>query len=578
MNKDVIYIDPEDDISDIITKIENSKEKIIALVPPKKAGILRSVVNVKLLMKSGLAAKKTVVLVTTDPSIIKIAGAVKMPVTKNLQTAPTIPGGSDAVEKETVSKEKLEKNLGDEETEEDAEEESEPEETETEDETEKDAEEEPKKKDKESAEESSEKTELEGKKGKKKKGEKKESSNKFIAWFSDHKKLAIFGGVFGVLLIVVLVWALVIAPAATVTVGIRTNSNNFSESVSFTTKLEEEKIEEGKFYLKEEKYEVPSTVEFEATGKKNVGEKAKGDVIIYDYFPSKGGSSQVNAGATFTISGFTYTADSAVTLSWNGKNIKDCENFGQISIMSGCLVSARVNVTATNPGEKYNISASETGWSTSAAVGGVYSDKAMSGGTDEYVTIVSQADVDKAKEELATVNEAENKTKLFEDTKDENEDAFIIESSFKQTTSEAKSTPAVGEEVKEGTKPKISVTTTASVFTIDEVKVKEYITEKAKISESQKIYEMKDPFIESFMKTENGYTGKLKTSYITGSKITENEVIEIIKGKGLGVAQHDIKDVEGISSIRIDTSYPWVSSIPNDPNKITVILEVQEQE
>ena len=55
-------------------------------------------------------------------------------------------------------------------------------------------------------------------------------------------------------------------------------------------------------------------------------------------------------------------------------------------------------------------------------------------------------------------------------------------------------------------------------------------------------------------------------------------MIEIIKGKGLGVAQHDIKDVEGISSIRIDTSYPWVSSIPNDPNKITVILEVQEQE
>ena len=28
MNKDVIYIEAEDDITDIITKIENSKEKI----------------------------------------------------------------------------------------------------------------------------------------------------------------------------------------------------------------------------------------------------------------------------------------------------------------------------------------------------------------------------------------------------------------------------------------------------------------------------------------------------------------------------------------------------------------------
>ena len=34
MNKDVIYIEPEDDITDIITKIEGSKEKIVALVPP----------------------------------------------------------------------------------------------------------------------------------------------------------------------------------------------------------------------------------------------------------------------------------------------------------------------------------------------------------------------------------------------------------------------------------------------------------------------------------------------------------------------------------------------------------------
>ena len=39
MNKDTIYIEPEDDITDIITKIENSKEKIVALVPPKKAGV-----------------------------------------------------------------------------------------------------------------------------------------------------------------------------------------------------------------------------------------------------------------------------------------------------------------------------------------------------------------------------------------------------------------------------------------------------------------------------------------------------------------------------------------------------------
>ena len=98
MNKDVIYIEPEDDITDIITKIENSKEKIVALVPPKKAGVFRSVVNIKLVSKVGTTAEKTIVLVTTDPSIVKLAAATRIPVTKNLQTPPAIPTADMEIE------------------------------------------------------------------------------------------------------------------------------------------------------------------------------------------------------------------------------------------------------------------------------------------------------------------------------------------------------------------------------------------------------------------------------------------------------------------------------------------------
>ena len=105
MNKDVIYIEPEDDITDIITKIENSKEKIVALVPPKKAGVFRSVVNIKLISKVGTTSEKTIVLVTTDPSIVKLAAATKMPVTKNLQTPPAIPTAETEIEE--VSEEEL---------------------------------------------------------------------------------------------------------------------------------------------------------------------------------------------------------------------------------------------------------------------------------------------------------------------------------------------------------------------------------------------------------------------------------------------------------------------------------------
>ena len=39
MNKEVIYIDSEDDITDVISKVKSAKEKIVALVPPKGIGV-----------------------------------------------------------------------------------------------------------------------------------------------------------------------------------------------------------------------------------------------------------------------------------------------------------------------------------------------------------------------------------------------------------------------------------------------------------------------------------------------------------------------------------------------------------
>ncbi len=95
MNKDVIYIEPEEDITDIIGKIKGAKEKIVAIVPPKKAGVFKSIVNIKLIAKTAANLEKSVVLVTTDSSIIKLAAATKMPVTKDLKSAPKIPEPDD---------------------------------------------------------------------------------------------------------------------------------------------------------------------------------------------------------------------------------------------------------------------------------------------------------------------------------------------------------------------------------------------------------------------------------------------------------------------------------------------------
>ena len=90
---------------------------------------------------------------------------------------------------------------------------------------------------------------------------------------------------------------------------------------------------------------------------------------------------------------------------------------------------------------------------------------------------------------------------------------------------------------------------------------------------------MNDPFVENFVESSEGFTGKIKTSYTSGPKVTENDIVELVKGRGIGDAQHDLASIDGISGskIRIDKSYPWVTSVPNDANKITVIIEVEDE-
>ena len=572
MNKDVIYIEPEDDITDIIAKIDNSKEKIVALVPPKKAGILRSIVNIKLIAKAAVKNSKTVVLVTTDPNIMKLAAATKIPVTRNLQSAPVVPGSSGEEVSETVSEDLIEKVAqGDkevrlEDVKQDDDEKDNDEIDEDDDENEDD--------DDTTDERTTKKSKraLKAEKKRKLKAEKPRSNNPFIRFLQVHTKLIIFGGIGLIALVVLLVWAFTIAPAVDVVVGIRTVTSNFSENITLTENLTDENIANGKFYLKTEKIDEKNEVVFEATGTRNIGARAKGEVVVYAFF-RKEGNLAVNAGATFTISGLNYTSDSDVKLSWNGKDTTACENNGQASaITSGCLISERVAVTATEPGANYNISASLGGWSTTASVS-VYSETAISGGTDEMISIVQQSDIEAALAKVKTTSADANKEKLLSSI---NEGDLAIPASFKQVTGDPAITPKLGEEVKAGEKAKLVVVTTASMFVLDKTKIEEFITEKAKLAQNYKIYNINDPFIENYLQVEGGYAGKLKASYVSGPKVTENDVVEIIRGKGLGVAQHDLKDIDGVSSIRIDVSYPWVMSVPNDPNKITVNFNVEE--
>lgn len=613
MNKETIYIEPSDDITDILSRIKASDKKIIALVPPKKPSVLLSSINIKLIARAAKSAKKAIVLVTTNDSLTKLAMTANLPVAPSLKSRPIMPGEEAAAKNETEAEneepededddddkpdeedqdkdgeEDGGKDEKDEESEEDDEEDEE--DAPDEDDKDKDGEIDDNEEDEDNEEEDDEEDEPEqpSKKPDKKPAKKankseKEHDNAFIAFLINHKIWFIVGAATLVVLILFLVWAFTIAPRVKVSVSVRTASGNFSENVSFTKKLEDESSDTGSFYLHEEKIEKDQVVKFTATGKKDLGEPASGSLVVFYYFSSYNSPTiEVGADTTFTYNGMNYTPTSTVTLTGPSAAKQSavdavCENAADYDFANGsCLVSATISVKAAAPGEDYNIS-DETdykSWATTIAGLYAYSKEPISGGTSKIVTVVQQSDVDLALDKLKSESTSGDKEELYGKLSDT---VMPVEATFKIVTSDPQTTPAVGEEVKEGVTPQVSTKTVSSVYTIDRVRVEEFITKKANLEEGKRLYSYGEPFIEYFAEASNDtYTGKLKTTYRVGPEISETEVLDKIRGEKIGRIEPILKDAfSGISSVKTEKSYFWVNSIPNDENKVEINLTVEE--
>ena len=94
--KETIYVDIDDEITAIIDKVTSSKQEIVALVLPKRSAVLQSVVNMRLLKRGADDAGKKLVIVSSDSSVLPLAGLVGLHTAKNLQSKPEIPPGPNA--------------------------------------------------------------------------------------------------------------------------------------------------------------------------------------------------------------------------------------------------------------------------------------------------------------------------------------------------------------------------------------------------------------------------------------------------------------------------------------------------
>lgn len=540
MNKDVIYIDTEDDITTIISKIKASKERIIALVPPRRIGVLQSAVNIRLLARAANSVDKRIVLITNDTVLAGLAATAKIPVAKTLQSKPEIaeiPALKIDDENDVIDGGKL--AVGDM----------------------ADAAKKPASKGDaaiDSAIAAADKKEPKAINTLKSmvKKPKVPDFNMF------RKKFLLIGG--GALLLVVfLVWAIWFAPHATVVISAKTTSTTVSEAVSLSEGASTDaKAKVIKSIKKELAKEV--SVEFAATGKKNVGEKAKGVVNFKNSSPS---SITIASGTILKNSGLSYTLNSSVTvpgatLGWS------CPG-------RTCAGSASGTITAAEGGAQYNAATGSMSISVDDISASLRS--ATSGGTDKTATVVTAGDIEAAKSKLGEQKVDGLKEKLASSF---GGSAKVIVESYAESRSNPNPSVAVDGEATGAVTLKTTIT--ASMSAIDKSELKNFVEAKLKdeISgkKSQRIYDdgVDKVTFSQFAVTRNGQTVRLTVNGKVGPEIKESNVKDQAKGRSYGEVQSAIEAIDGVEDVDVKFSPFWVKSVPNDINKINVEFKLKD--
>jgi hypothetical protein len=551
MNKDVIYIDVDDDVTAIIGKIKKAKEKIVAIVPPKRAGSLQSAVNLRLLERMAKNDKKQLVLITNNQALVALAASAKIPVAKNLQSKPelaevaaiVVDDGDDIIDgselpvgdhAKTVKVKDGTKVAGANGVRSDA--------IDTTD------------------------LDIDGDDfapavTAAKVAPKKSKNRPKIPNFDSFRKKLFFGIAGGVALVALLIWMFVFAPAATVVITASTSPQPLSASVKLGgTAATDFKTGIVSSVSQQEKKD--ATVEFDATGQKDVGEKATGTTRISKLSQEAYG---VPAGTRLTgTGGKVFVTDVAVTIP-----------AATACFPSFCAGSVNVDVTALSSGTEYNnVSGAVTG--PDGITGSFQGSTA--GGTSKIAKVVSAADIERALGQLIGQSTDSEKAALL---KKFIKSEIVVDSSFTVERGAAVSTPAVDQEAADG-KAKLTVPTTYTIQAVPKAELDTYLKAslESKIdTNSQKIYNtgIGSATLSNFRKDGETSLATLNATGNVGPRIKESDIKDQVKGKRYGEVQQSLQSIEGIKEVDVQFSYFWVRTVPNNTDRIKIEFKVQDE-
>ncbi|HSX47642.1 MAG TPA: hypothetical protein VLF63_02605 [Patescibacteria group bacterium] len=554
-DKDTIYIDIDDEITGIIDKVKGSKNKVVALVLPKRASVFQSIVNMKLLKKAGDSGSKNIVLITAEAGLLPLAGSAGIHVAKTLTSKPEIPAApipfkdnNEAFDEDanvpTFDQDELDQTrtigqLASAEVFSPASEDGV--ETVALDNTE------PKDTDK-----PDDKAKAPKDKSKKNKKLKVPNFEKF------RKYLLIGGAALIALILLILIFSSAFAKA---TINISTNGTNIDTNLNLNLSNQAKTLEISSSTIPSKQDQIQKTFSQQVgtTGQKNNGNKASGSISNVS-----GGScsatppGDIPVGSGASSNGLTYITQDAITFQpvLSGGH---CTFQGQDSSNG----HSNIPIIAQSGGASFNVSGAPF------TISGYSASGSASGGTDNIIQVVNQNDINNAKSKISA-SDSGIKTDLVNQLKGEG--YFSITATYNVGTPSVTTSANVGDQASNVT---VTETINYTMFGVHESDLKALVDHSV---DGQIDTSKQGVLSEGLSKavfnpntlTATGGQVTMSTVAEAGPKLDLNSIKKSIAGHKAGEIKTMLNSYPGVTDVKVKISPFWSTNAPKNTSKINI--------
>jgi hypothetical protein len=231
-----------------------------------------------------------------------------------------------------------------------------------------------------------------------------------------------------------------------------------------------------------------------------------------------------------------------------------------------------VNVVAQQPGAKYNIAANGN-YTVANYSGLTASGSDMTGGTDNIVKLVTQADIDSATQKITAQDTNTIKQELR--TGLTNSGYMAIDATFTTATPQTKTSANVGDKADSVS---VTQTVTYTMLGAKQADLKKIVDNdiSSKVDKSKQSildYGLSNATFGLQSQPAEGSVVTMQTTVIAGPDIKTEDIKKQVAGKKAGAAKELIKQYPGVTDVTVNYSTFWVSAIPKKTSKITVTVE-----